>query len=419
MVVWNTFQNDARVLKEAQTLQANGYDVLVHALHTPGLTEAEEILPDGVRVVRVTRAPLWRLRGLLRMRRRRKPEAATTKPTTTAPSAGAGPVAPSRMGFVRRMLWINMRLATHARLLAAMVKSRPQIVHAHDANTLVTGWLASKCARAKFVYDAHEISTSREGYQDFKRLVGRMERCLMPRASASITTTSRRAAFFRRAYGVPRPLVLQNRPRTMPQIRTNRIREELRIIGDRPIVLYQGGLQPGRGLNRVVDAAAAVDNAIFVFIGGGRSAPDLEQQVKALGIGDRVRFIPTVKLDELPEYTASADIGIQALENTCLNHSTTDSNKLFEYIMAGLPVIASNFPEIRRIVKVYDLGLLINPGDTQTLAHAITELVENSSLRDRLASNSKRASRELTWESQESDLLSMYGRLAAPGENST
>ena len=407
MMVWNTFQNDARVLKEAQTLISQGHEVVVHALHTPGDTVQRETLAGGVRVVRVVRSPFWRWR----QRWFRGGAAQVATAATLGPSGGAATSPAGHVGLLRRSVWIATRLTTHARFLVAMVRMRPDVVHAHDVNTLPTAWLAARLSRARLVYDAHEISTSREGYQSFRRLAASVERFVMPRADGTITTTDRRAAFFARAYGVPRPLVLQNRPRKQTVTGGTRIRDELGLDQPRPVVLYQGGLQPGRGLDRIVDAATRVPEAWFVFIGGGRMAPQLEEQVRTLGLQDRVRFIPTVSLEELPSYTASADIGVQAIENTCLNHSTTDSNKLFEYVAAGLPVVASNFMEIRKIVREHDIGLLVPSDDTDALADAIGRLAGDASLRARYADNARRAAEVLTWEEQENTLIDLYCRV--------
>lgn len=405
MMVWNTFQNDARVLKEAQTLISQGHEVVVHALHTPGDTVQRETLAGGVRVVRVVRSPFWRWRQRW-FRGGAAAQVATA--ATLGPSGGAATSPAGHVGLLRRSVWIATRLTTHARFLVAMVRMRPDVVHAHDVNTLPTAWLAARLSRARLVYDAHEISTSREGYQSFRRLAASVERFVMPRADGTITTTDRRAAFFARAYGVPRPLVLQNRPRKQTVTGGTRIRDELGLDRPWPIVLYQGGLQPGRGLDRIVDAAARVPEAWFVFIGGGRMAPELEGQVRALGLEGRVRFIPTVSLEDLPSYTESADIGVQAIENTCLNHSTTDSNKLFEYVAAGLPVVASRFPEIRKVISEFDLGLLIRSDDTAALTEAINKLVKDEQLRDHYASNARQAAGVLNWEAQEGTLLDLY-----------
>src|SRR5690606_27547898 len=134
----------------------------------------------------------------------------------------------------------------------------PDVVHAHDVNTLPTAWLAAALSGARLVYDAHEISTDREGYRPVRNLVAGIEKRLMPRADAAITTTTLRAKFFARAYGVPRPLVLANMPRLAEIPRSSRIRDALRLNREWPIVLYQGGIQQGRGLERLAQAAEHV-----------------------------------------------------------------------------------------------------------------------------------------------------------------
>lgn len=401
MVVWNEFRNDARVLKEAETLIASGQEVTVHALHTAGITLEAEVISSGVRVVRVARSPLWKLRH-----RSEVGHYAPGHQPSIVKSSG-----PIRLGPVRQLLRIAARLWTHAGLLWHMTRLRADVVHAHDVNTLPTAWLAAKLSGARLVYDAHEISTSREGYSSLRKLVGIVEKALMPTADGTITTTEARAKFFARAYGIERPVVLQNRPRQQRIVESNRIREELRLDQPWPIVLYQGGVQQGRGLERLTRVAANVPGAYFVLIGGGRLDPSLRTIVAELGLDERVRFIPTVALAELPSYTASADIGIQPIENTCLNHYTTDSNKLFEYVQAGLPVIASDLPEIRRVVREHDLGVLVPPGDSDALTAALRELVADAGRRAYYAQQSRKAAAVLNWESQEHELVALYDRV--------
>jgi glycosyltransferase involved in cell wall biosynthesis len=398
MIVWNEFLNDARVLKEAETLSGMGYLVTVHALHTPGLTKERETLASGIRVVRVARSPFWK------WRKRELPS--TDQASQSITKKAVGPI--SKVSHKMLILRIVARLWTHVGLIFQMIKSQPDIVHAHDVNTLPTGWLVSVLTRSPLIYDAHEISTDREGYASFRSIVGWVEKHLMPRAAASITTTDTRAKFFARAYGVPRPLVLQNRPRYELVERSQRIRNELNLQETWPIVLYQGGLQQGRGLERLVEAAAQVSNSYFVFIGGGRIESVLKELAHSLGLENRVYFIPTVSLADLPSYTASADIGVQPIENTCLNHLSTDSNKLFEYMMAGLPVVASSLPEIRTLVSEHELGLLVEPGSISELAFAICRLVGNDDLRHKFEKNAAIASQHLNWDEQEGALLSLY-----------
>ena len=398
MIVWNEFVHDARVLKEAETLQAAGYQVCVHALHTPGRTKQSETLSSGVKVQRVIRSPLHALR------KAPPPEAANAggrRPAAMSPTMSLG-------GQLARLI---PRSVTHLQLLSRLVRSRPDAVHAHDVNTLPTAWLAARIIGCPLVYDAHEISTDREGYRKLRKAVGWIEKRLMPQAVATITTTDARAKFFARAYGIPRPIVLQNRPRLEKAERTNRIRQELGLPEPWPIIVYQGGLQQGRGLDRLVDAMKRVDRAYLVMIGGGRLAGSLLRQVEDEGLAERVRFIATVPLSELPSYTASADIGVQPIENSCLNHFTTDSNKLFEYMMAGLPVVASNLPEIRRVVEDGRFGLLVPPGDTNALAAALARLVGEPALRKQLGARALETATKLNWDTQEAKLRDLYDRL--------
>lgn len=406
MIVWNEFLNDARVLKEAQTLQHAGYQVRVFALHTPGITPQQERLKDGIEVFRVARSPLWQLR------KRKIACAASTQ-------AGKNQGHIRKLSIKHQVLRLIARTWTHTALLVHMVRYGASVVHSHDVNTLPTAWLASRISRARLVYDAHEISTSREGYDSFRRLVGMVEKRLMPAADGTITTTDARAKYFARAYHVTRPTVLQNRPRLTRCAPTNRIREELGLAEQWPIVIYQGGLQQGRGLEKLIRVAAKVPDAYFVLIGGGRLAHSLSQLIEELDLQDRVHIIPTVPLAELPSYTASADIGVQPIENTCLNHYTTDSNKLFEYLIAGLPVVATDFPEIRRIVRRHDVGVLVSSDDPTGLAHALNVLVSDANLREAYAQNARSTAVTLNWEEQESRLVDLYQQVLSSAPHSS
>lgn len=407
MIVWNTFQTDARVLKEAETLVAHGHEVTVFALLQPGETPEHEVLAPGLEVVRASRTPLRMLRRLF------QPDGSRPPREVRAGVGGAFVDTPLKSSRLRRAGEAVSRSAIHVALCRAMVASRPEVVHAHDVNTLPTAWWAARRAGARLVYDAHEISTDREGYRELRGLIAWAERRLMPKADATITTTGMRAKFFARAYGVPRPLVLQNRPRFRELARGTLIRDRLGIADDLPVLVYQGGLQPGRGLEDLVAAMPGLPPCHLVYIGGGRLLGALKGMVAERGLGARVHFVPTVPLAELLAWTASADIGVQPIRNTCLNHLSTDSNKLFEYAMAGLPVVASDFPEIRRVVRAHDIGLLFDPETPGALAAALGRMIADGGLRARLAANARGSARALSWEAQEGELARLYERVLA------
>jgi len=99
---------------------------------------------------------------------------------------------------------------------------------------------------------------------------------------------------------------------------------------------------------------------------------------------------------------------MQILRNTCLNHYTTESNKLFEYLMAGLPVVVSDFPEMRRIVEEYEVGIVVNPDDLADIAGAVKRLISDRTLYQRLRRNALDSAKTLSWEGQEGRLLELY-----------
>lgn len=378
MMVWNEFIHDARVLKEACTLQKNGYQVIVHALQLNADTPKVQLFHSGVSVRRVTG---------------KKPKGRD-----------------HRKSLFLAMVKVSTQLLAMIKMTVKVIAAKPAVIHAHDVEVLPAAWVASKISKALLVYDAHEISTCREGFQSMRGYIGWIEKKLMPSASATITTTEMRAKYFARAYGIPRPTVLQNRPFSYELRPSTRIRDELNLKEAWPIVIYQGGLQAGRGLERLVRAAKEVSFAYFVLIGSGRLEHKLKRLADELGVSGKVKFIPMVSLDELPDYTASADIGIQPILNTCLNHYSTDSNKLFEYVLAGLPVIATGFPEIRKIIDKYQVGLLADES-LEGLVLAISTIVNNSKLRKEYKANTFKARSELSWESQEGTLLDLYEKL--------
>ncbi len=123
-------------------------------------------------------------------------------------------------------------------------------------------------------------------------------------------------------------------------------------------------MQEGRGLFKLLDAFQDIEGARLIMLGDGKERLNLIEYHKQLGIEDKVIFIDRVPYRELRRYTKSADIGIQFLENTNFNHYSASSNKLFEYIMAHVPVIGSKLPEIEAVIEGEEVGLTVEPEST-------------------------------------------------------
>ena len=381
ILVWNGFTHDARVLRESESVARQGAEVRVICLLAKEHLPEYQVLESGIGVQRV-RTDTWLSRLIGR--------------------------------FAPRLETLLEEVTGTLRMTFAAIGFRPDIVHGNDVNTLIPAWAGSRFRHAGFIYDAHEISADREGYRNRVPLVQFLERNLGGRADAWMTTTRMRAEWFEENYGVTVVHVVQNRPQPSAH-RSRLIREKLNIADSDVVALYQGGLQPGRGLRNLVRASAGVEGLCLVMIGDGPLRSELEQI--ATEAEAPVLFVGQVDLDQLPLWTASSDVGMQVLRNTCLNHYTTDSNKLFEYAMGGLAVVASDFPEIRAVVEAYDIGLLIDPERIEEIHLAMSRLTIDVELRDRFKRNAVHSRDHLDWYSQEPELFAAYGLALGIPEN--
>jgi glycosyltransferase involved in cell wall biosynthesis len=316
-----------------------------------------------------------------------------------------------------RWLWKPLRwLVIPIRFYQAANAVRADIIHAHDLNTLPQAYLAARRRGARLVYDAHEISTSRVGdLWKYKRFWKRLESYLIRRADAVITTDEMRASFLADAYRVPRPTVLLNVTERRPVSDADLLRPRLDIPRDTPIVIYQGGLQPDRGLEQLIRSVSRIERGVVVFVGDGRLREALAALAEEYGVSHRVHFVAAVPPEQLLDYTASADVGVQVLQNTCFNHYSTTSNKLFEYFMAGIPVVASDFPEIRRVVQEFDAGVLIDPRSPAAIAEGINAVLSDPARYDTLRRNAVRAAEKYNWDNEQEKLIEVYRRLADGG----
>src|SRR5690606_38485720 len=134
------------------------------------------------------------------------------------------------------------------------------------------------------------------------------------------------------------------------------LHEKLGLPPGEKILLYQGGIQAGRGLEKLIEAFPLFKEGTLVFIGDGKIKEKLQQMVKERGLEEKIRFIPKVPVRDLPKYTKNAYLAFQVLNNINFNHWSASSNKLFEYMMNEVPVVACNFPEIKKVVEGSQIG---------------------------------------------------------------
>ncbi|MBW3613502.1 MAG: glycosyltransferase family 4 protein, partial [Chloroflexi bacterium] len=378
MRVRNAYTHDSRVEKEARTLVTAGHRVTVVADGAVGLPGTED-RPGGERVIRVERRGL-RLAGL--------------------------------------------RFVVHElRLLRRLVALRPDVLHAHDSNALLPVALAARRCRVPFVYDAHDLWLGRprreRGRLSFalhQAWYGLVERVLIPRAAATITVSPPIVEHLRDRYGLARVALVPNYPELEPAPVTLRTLGSLpggdRIAPDRPIVLYLGGLMGGRGLETLVDAIARTDGPQLVLLGDGLLADPLRARAANLGIGDRVHLLPPVPPAEVIGVAASADLGVSPIPPSCLNYRYSLPNKLFQYLAAGLPVVASDFPQVRDVVEGSRCGVVADPTSAAAMAGAIESVLADPVEARAMGERGRRAVAErYHWGVAAERLLEVYSAL--------
>lgn len=380
MVVYNFFVNDARVIREAKTLVESGYEVTVFALHKEGLRQNEEM--HGFKVNRIH----------LRF----------------------GKLPQYNMFQILKYLEFILRCYFRTR------KKDISICHCHDLEALLVGYLITKSNKCKLIYDSHElwgdpqyIFFTRPSYPKFIFSIQRkLEHFIMRRAHAIITVSDSIGDFIAKQNKIRKPCVIKNVPDLIKNRKSNKIKEKIGIIDDkRKIVLYQGGLGRGRGLENLIVSMRWVDDAVLVMLGDGIINEELRDLAVKHKVENKVFFMSAVPPEELFSYTCLADIGVHPIENTCLNHYYCLPNKLFEYLMAELPVVVSDFPEMARIVKKYKVGEVFDPAKPQEISRAINSLLNDEDKYQECKLNIKKVNQIYNWENEKKKLLGIYKEL--------
>ncbi|HME01563.1 MAG TPA: glycosyltransferase [Solirubrobacteraceae bacterium] len=327
-------------------------------------------------------------------------------------------------GFSRRAVqpprWMRRRLPFNLYRLAFLVEFvrglralRPDVVHAHDAAMLLPGIVGARLTGARLVYDSHELATS-VPYREraWAWFVATIERIVVPRCVAVITVSD----------GIARRLRARYRLTTEPTVVRNvsalavggegTLRRRMGLDEHTPLVLHQGAPAPARGCEVLVEALTRLEGVHLAFMGDPETGygEELRAVVARHGVQDRVALLASVPLSELLANTAEADVGVTLLQDTCENHRLALPNKLFEYIAAGVPVVASALPETERLIRSTGIGWYTTPNDPDAVARAL-RLALAARDDEVLAERLRDAARELCWSREQHRLLGLYERL--------
>ncbi len=422
MFVWNHFTNDARVNRECTTLADNGYDVNLIAINdpkNPAISAYEEI-SNTFKVHRVKRYP-WLLQAYQDHGKKFLlvvagvqvviiPSLFYISFTLMAAYLLSLVVAAGMIKFKKIRKWfINGAIIT--RMIVKGYIQNADIYHANDLNTLPQAIVCSKL-RLKpkpLIYDSHEVQSDRTGYNP--KTIKRIESFMLKFVDQMIVENHTRAKYNEDIYGFyPKTLYNYSEKYNIEEKPQINLHKKIGINEDEKILLYQGGLQQGRGLELLIEAMDEIEEGHLLFIGGGKLTQTLKEQAEASKQADRIHFLDKVPFQELPSYTREAYLGFQVLQNICFNHYSASSNKLFEYMMAHVPVISCDFPEIKKVVEETNTGIVVDSHSASEIANAVNQLVKNTSLRNQLSENTKQAKEIYNWNNEKSKLLEVYNQ---------
>ena len=286
------------------------------------------------------------------------------------------------------------------------------IIHCNDLNTLPAGVFAKMFNRKlKLVYDSHEYAINDTPYESKISIWLKyfIERILIQFADKVITVSNSIANEYKRLYNIPKPSLILNCPRYHEQQKKDIFRNEFNIRSDQNIFLYQGALSRGRGIEIMVQVFETFksDDNVLIFMGYGPLETFIKNVSKEY---TNIYFHPAVSTDILLEYTSSADFGISTIKDSCLSYRYCLPNKLFEYFMAGIPVIVSNLYEMKSLVEKYQAGIVSGSNSVQGFTKAVEESLNQDYLR--MVENVKKTRKRFCWEEQEKKLIKIYKELS-------
>jgi glycosyltransferase involved in cell wall biosynthesis len=277
------------------------------------------------------------------------------------------------------------------------------IVNSIDLDTILAGYFSSTIKRKKIVFDAHEYFTEMPEIitrPNVQKMWKRVERFAIPKMKHCYTVCESLAELFEKEYNVKFNIV-----RNVPF----KNHEDFSTIKkDKKIILYQGSLNDGRGLEEMIEAMQGIDNAEFWMAGEGEKSDKLRQKVKENKLENKIKFLGYLQPEELATLTPKVYIGLNLLQNKGLNYYYSLANKSFDYIQALVPSINMDFPEYQNIKKEYEVALLIPDLKMETIQKAVIKLLENKELYNKLKENCKLAREEYIWEKEVEKLLISY-----------
>ncbi len=368
-LVFNDFTHDTRVLKTAKTLANADYNVEVIAHGNKALSKEEQ-------------KENFKIRRFSYLDRK---------------------ITSSILGKLKAYIKYAKQSIKHCKEF--------DVLHCNDLNTLPIATIIKLLhnKKLKIIYDAHEYETETIGLSGIKKkIIYLVEKKLIKYADEVITVSNSIANEYSKLYNIQKPKIVLNAPPYKQINKHDLFREQFNIDKNKNIFLYQGGLTKGRGIEILLEAFSQIQdkNNVIVFMGYGNLQEQVIQYAKNK---ENIYFHKAVSSDILLNYTSSADFGISTIEDTCLSYKYCLPNKMFEYIMAGLPVLTSNLVEMKKIVNQYNIGAVVEENSVEGIIEGIKKIIKLE--KGELHKNLEEVKEIFNWHEQEKILLEIYKKL--------
>ena len=296
----------------------------------------------------------------------------------------------------------------NVRLFLYLLKSGFDILCACDLDTALPVVMSAKVKKKKMVYDAHEYFSEvpeLTGRPVVKRIWEWIGRYTIPKFHARYTVGNELAGIMGEVYGVHFDVIRNIAP--TPDRKFTPGNSEPR----KKIILYQGALNVGRGLEACIEAMRQLPEWSFWLAGEGDITERLKAQTANLGLDQRIKFLGWVAPDDLPALMAKVKISINLREKGSLNDFYSLPNKFFDAIHAGLPSIHMNYPEYNNIIVKYPCAFLLDEVKVSKIVSTINFFDKNPDAWEKMVAYCKMAAKEYTWENEARKLAAIYSKL--------
>lgn len=297
------------------------------------------------------------------------------------------------------------------RLFFLLLFRKTDVLYSNDLDTLLPNYFISKIKKLPLIYDSHEYFTGLPELKSrpLKRGIWKMvERSIFPRLKHVFTVTESIADLYDSEYGV-RPLVVRN----VAEMRGLDLISDRKALGlpeKKKIIILQGsGINIDKGSEELVEAMQFVpDDILLLIVGGGDVIDTLKQKTRDLNLVEKIVFKPRLHYEYLMAYTVSADLGISLEKDTNINYRFSLPNKIFDYVHAGIPVLAPELPEIKKLIETYNIGAFISSHEPRLIAAKIVEMLEHPEHLKMWRDNAKKARKELNWEQESKTIQKVF-----------